>query len=468
MSVAVRSSLDVSALRTSSARRLSLGQARLHQKLGVLRRVLRRDLDGTLPALVETRAEQSWNEQIFAHVLDYQTLFSHDSVPYHLQPKVHAAGRYNDFALGFFGLEGDLVLASAELKSPGASLDEPQPGYGGKTAVEQAHEVAAKIPSCRWALASNLVELRLYAAGVLAPLAVAQLREVRSSRELAALLAHFDRSALLGPRDGGEIAMLASMDPDHPGAVLPPEDGAYRVVARFTPSPERERPLYEIEHLLRRAVISTPGWSRFIERMDYGRGIRLRARLKDGWVAIDGCSETNGITIRVAANAAGQVVVSARVQASLIQHDNERRMQVDLGWVVNVLRFFAGVADTFEPMPRFEVTRPHDLREERAAYTELVPRGQISAELRDVAGAYLSAGSPLHDSTATNAGVCEQDAAVTGDLSWREDAAKTVCAACVCEIAIHFRDVYGGVGLLPAAVRAEMDRQDAHDRGVKT
>lgn len=467
MSVAVASAIDLSVARTLAARRLAVGQPALREKLDVLRRVLRRDLDGTLPTLVETRAEQSWNEQVFARVLGYQTLFSHDSIPYHLQPKRHAGGRYNDFSLGFFGGDDDLILATAELKSPGASLDEPQPGYGGMTAVEQAHDVASRISSCRWVLASNLVELRLYAAGALRPISAAYLREVRSSRELAALLACFDRSALLGARNGGEMAMVSAIDPEHPAAVLAAEPGAYRVIARFTPMPERERALYDIERTLRSAVTSAPGWFRFIDRMDYGRRIRLRARLKDGWIAVDGASGVNKIAIRVSASTTGQIVVSARIAGTDIRHDGEKRLHVNLGWIVNVLRYFAGVADAFEPKPRLAVTRAHDFDEDPANYSEIVSRGIISAELRDVGGAYLSAGNPVHDETATNAGVCETDAALTGDMTWSDQTATAVSAGCACELAVHFRDGYGGVGLLREAVESEMEKQNARDRAAK-
>ncbi len=449
-----------------AARRRAGGSDALRPKLDVLRRVLRRDLDGTLPALVETRAEQSWNEQIFAHVLDYQTLFSHDSVPYHLQPKVHAGGRYNDFSLGFFGLDDDLVLGSAELKSPGASLDEPQPRYGGMTAVEQAHEVAAKIGSCRWVLASNLVELRLYSAGVLVPIATAYLRDVRSSRELAVLLAHFDRSALLGPRNGGELAMVTTMPGDHPAAVIGPEAESYRFVARFVPSPERERALYEIERTLRAAATSAPGWFRFFDGLDSGRRVQTRTRLKDGWVAVDAASTTNKIALRVAASATGEIVLSARITARAIEYNHENRRQVEVGWMINLLRYFAGIAEAFEPQPRFEETHMPDMVEDPASHSVTLSRGLISAELREVDGALLIVRDPIHDDSAPNAGLCETSAALTGDFVWTHQSVTAIAAACACEIAVHFRDAYGGVGLVPEAVRAEMDRLDAQDRAI--
>lgn len=261
------------------------------------------------------------------------------------------------------------------------------------------------------------------------------------------------------------MASAISMDDDHPGAILAPAANAYRIVARFTPMPERERPLFEIERLLRHAATSAPGWSRFIERMDYGRETRVRVRLRDGWVAVDGSSTVNKIAIRVAANTTGQVVASLRVSESSSQHDGQQRLHVDLGWIVNVLRYFAGVLEDFEPEPRLEdASGLEEVVLDPVGHAQVVSRGLISAELRDIQGAYLSAPTPIHDTTAPNAGVCETDAALTGDMAWSYQSAQTVCAACVCEIAVHFRDNYGGVGLNPNAVKTSMDEQDARDR----
>ncbi len=87
--------------------------------------------------LTEKRVEQSFNEQLFAFVLDYRTLLSHEPGEFHLLPQNFAGGkRFDDFSLGFFGT-GEAeprVLASAEFKSPGCDLDKPQTsgGYGGE------------------------------------------------------------------------------------------------------------------------------------------------------------------------------------------------------------------------------------------------------------------------------------------------------------------------------------------------
>jgi len=114
---ALRSLVDFSSLHALRARRAAR-EPRPAEKLALLRRLAQKTVFGNLP---ETRVEQSWNEQLFAKVLGYRTLLSHDARPFHILPK-NAADRYHydDFSLGFFGAGEDIVLGSAELKSPGA------------------------------------------------------------------------------------------------------------------------------------------------------------------------------------------------------------------------------------------------------------------------------------------------------------------------------------------------------------
>jgi hypothetical protein len=89
--------------------------------------------------------EQSFNEQLFARVFDYATLFSHVGVPYHLSPKTYAGERrYDDFSLGSFGAGADVVYASAELKGANITLDSPLVSgkHRGTTPVQQAFGAA--------------------------------------------------------------------------------------------------------------------------------------------------------------------------------------------------------------------------------------------------------------------------------------------------------------------------------------
>ena len=96
------------------------------RRLRVLDKLRRRRDDGSLGALVETRVEQSFNEQLFAEVFDYRTLFRDGAGSYHLKPKGYSSltRQYNDFSLGFFG-PGDAgeERVSAELKGLSIDLD---------------------------------------------------------------------------------------------------------------------------------------------------------------------------------------------------------------------------------------------------------------------------------------------------------------------------------------------------------
>src|SRR5206468_1893244 len=122
---AVCSTIDPVRVHAMRMRRRLRARDALDQ-LALLRRLRERH---RTRAYCETRIEQSFNEQLFAQVFGYQTLFSHDRVPFHLLPKNYYGGsRYDDFALGFFGVEPARIVASVELKSPGVRLDRPQAG----------------------------------------------------------------------------------------------------------------------------------------------------------------------------------------------------------------------------------------------------------------------------------------------------------------------------------------------------
>jgi hypothetical protein len=164
MPIAVHSRLDFSALHARRARRIASVQDAA-TRLAVLRRLQRQYVTHDLPhRSAETRVEQSFNEQLFARVLGYRTLLSHDNTVYHVEPKLTRGRRTADFSLGFFGGEdARRVVVSAELKDPGADLDKPQSGgYGGASPVQQAFAAAKAAGGCAWVIVSNFRELRLY------------------------------------------------------------------------------------------------------------------------------------------------------------------------------------------------------------------------------------------------------------------------------------------------------------------
>ena len=80
---ALRTHVDFSALHALRARR-SAREPHTSEKLALLRRLAKHTVFGSLS---ETRVEQSWNEQLFAKVLGYRTLLSHDALPFNILPK---------------------------------------------------------------------------------------------------------------------------------------------------------------------------------------------------------------------------------------------------------------------------------------------------------------------------------------------------------------------------------------------
>lgn len=202
------SAVDRSILNAMRVRRRAW-ERRADEKLAILRRLQRQYVEKSLPKThSETTVEQSFNEQLFATVLDYRTLLSHDDAEYHLRPKKYqgqAKGepkRYDDFSLGFFSATRRVVIASAELKGPGASLDAKQTGeqYKGRSPVQQAFYAVKDVSSCRWVIVCNYQELRLYVNTrdedtPRQPTARFNLLNVQNRDDLALLCAHFDRRA---------------------------------------------------------------------------------------------------------------------------------------------------------------------------------------------------------------------------------------------------------------------------------
>lgn len=445
---AVHTSLDFTLANGLRARR-RLSDPAPDRKLTILRRVTKQFVSGILPRFTETNVEQSWNEQVFAAVLGYQTQFSHDQLPFHLKAKNFQRGYYSDFALGFFGVGPDRVLVSAELKGPLSSLDAPQPGtsYGGRSAVQQAFLAARQQPGCVWVVVSNFAELRLYSVkDPTTPIANVFLPDIADRLDLALLKGLLDQEALLGDaRRAPELAAMTTMGHDHPGAPVAPADGQYRLIMRFTPSGAREMPLFRAEHALVMAVPNSPCLFRMFERPGYGLPLRLRSRLADGWIAVDGQNTSNGIVGRVAVSLLGQVQASFRFRAPDIRHDQTPRKQVEFAWLLNGLRFFGGVLESIYPMPSMT--------------------GPFGAELREAKGTYLA----IHDSLVAphgfNWGVAEIDDILAGDFAWdgSSDTLTNIEAVCACELAAHFRTPEGGAAANLDSVKRDIDQSNVQD-----
>ena len=445
---AITTALDFSIANSLRARAL-VTQTHAQSKLRVLARLRQQYIANVLPRFTESNVEQSWNEQVFAHVLGYKTQFSHDHLPFNMKAKNYQKGYFSDFSLGFFGGRTDRVLATAELKGPKASLDAPQGAkYANLTPVQQAFRAARTEPDCAWVLISNFVELRVYdIRDDSRALARIDLTEVGDPRELAMFEALVGPRALLGDtRRRPELKIMMDPATDHPSSPLPAEEDHYRVLLRFTPQVEQELRLFEAEQALRTAVVKPPGWCGIFEPLDYGRGVDIRTRLSDGWVGIDGFSRTNGVAVRVAISLFGQIQASFRFGAPKTQLNGRSVHQIEFVWLLNALRYFAGLLDEI--------------------YTLAKTPGIYSAELREALDKFMTVDSAMLAPGAQNSGSSEISDIIAGDFRWDGTAMPVVEMAAVqaCELAAYFRGSPGGIGTDFGKVKDRIDQMNALDR----
>lgn len=113
----------------------------------------------------ETTLEQEFNRAFFRDLLGY-TLYPgvDDAWGAWPKPPTSSTGLSGepDLLLGNFGPDACAPVVVVELKRPGTKLDAPQPGYGGKSPVEQAFQYARKLPSCNWVCVTDMRLFRLY------------------------------------------------------------------------------------------------------------------------------------------------------------------------------------------------------------------------------------------------------------------------------------------------------------------
>lgn len=390
-----------------------------------LARLRRLELQKVLHELPETRVEQSFNEQLFAAILGYRTLLSHDGGgQFHLLPK-NAAGpnRFDDFSLGFFGRTNPLVTVRAEFKSPGHDLDTPQHGrgYDGQSAVEQAFDTALRKEHCRWVIVSNFRELRLY--GIDGTyLARTDLLHVRTREDLAVLCSHFDRMALLGAEEGESSGMSIALSELHPARGFEPLDHHHRSQWVFTP-PDQTLPLHVLEKRLRAALESARLLPYFLPPRQFDEvAITVRA----GFVVCEGKSKESKIDTRLAVSRTGQVAMSLREPTAPGPGHTYRYISLyDLQLAAD---FFARVVLGV-------------LRDREAP-------GELEVVLRDVAGAQW------RNEIRTAA-----DAEIAGRWSpcpATVEGLASGLATAISELAIQFRDETGGVALQTDAIESKL------------
>jgi hypothetical protein len=124
-------------------------------------------LETKKPGAKETALEQSFNNDLICHTLGYR-LYPGDGRNWTAWPKpptrITGLSKEPDLLLGHFGEDNARFepLAVVELKKPGTALDAPQSRRGNKSSIDQAFEYAVELPTCRWVIATDMGELRLY------------------------------------------------------------------------------------------------------------------------------------------------------------------------------------------------------------------------------------------------------------------------------------------------------------------
>jgi hypothetical protein len=432
---ALRTHVDFSALHALRARRAAR-EPHTSEKLALLRRLAQHTVFGTLS---ETRVEQSWNEQLFAKVLGYRTLLSHDALPFNILPKnIADRHHFDDFSLGFFGADEDIVLGTAELKSPGANLDARQTSgnYGGRTPLEQALETArVHGDSCRWVLVSNFRELRLYdMRNPGAPLSVVpDISRVRNPDDLALLCAHFDAAALLGEPGKNNADMAAALDVDHLSHPLPARPGHARLVLRFVNNNSLTLPLFRVEKALRdagEAIRETLGVVTPLREWGF--------LTKDGWISTEPLPTT-----RLSASRFGEIQLSMAIPTppEAVVIDGQSMTMAKLHYV----KLHDGALAFCKAMMAFA----------RGLSSVARFTGTTGAELREVKGTVLQI-ETMQEASAPTAGVCPAPDISAGDFDLGGGYASSL-ANCLCELTVQFRAARGGVGLSHQQLSASLD-----------
>lgn len=291
----------------------TLGESEILHALDRLARLQHLHRSGYWSRLKESNVEQSFVERVFADVFGYSTLLSRGrgaDVEHEVMPKVYvplagAARAFPDFALGFFRADQQETVVSAELKSPGANLDDPQGGnYGGKSPVQQAM-LAASNARAEWCIVSNTNELRLYRVPDEENYERAFLLDVESPASFRRAYALFSRRSLLGklastrsPLSTFHAHMAAGES-----MLVPARPDRIRLVQRIRPRlGDSELPFTRLSAAFERAFATVPS-------MNVLSGEFVRPRLESDQLVFDRVQHGD-VWQRISATKSGLLVSS--------------------------------------------------------------------------------------------------------------------------------------------------------------
>jgi hypothetical protein len=145
-------------------RKFQLTTAILSGKSILIKNLQERNKETLFNRLTETQIEQSFNEQIFCKLFDYNSHFMKASGNFQMVPKVGRHKSKNDFSLGLIDNNNIISKVTVELKGPLNDLEYDRNSEG-LTAIEQAFKYADSSDensSIAWVIVSNFKYLLLF------------------------------------------------------------------------------------------------------------------------------------------------------------------------------------------------------------------------------------------------------------------------------------------------------------------
>lgn len=131
------------------------------EKLEILKSWYEAYQSGSLQKKTESQCEQAFNNDIFKKILGYS---EYPSQPHTIIPKLspEKGGQTADAVLGWFNEEKKNVVAVVEIKDANTPLERSQRREGSLTPIQQAFKYKPLFKNCRFVIATNFFEIRLF------------------------------------------------------------------------------------------------------------------------------------------------------------------------------------------------------------------------------------------------------------------------------------------------------------------
>lgn len=134
---------------------------KIKEKIKIVNKWVKASTDGSLQSKTETQCEQAFNNDFFVKILGYTPF---PNIPYTIEPKAKTeiGAQKPDAILGYFDSEIKRVTAVVEIKDANTPLDNPQRRHGNLTPIQQAFKYKPQYKKCKFVIATNFVEIRLF------------------------------------------------------------------------------------------------------------------------------------------------------------------------------------------------------------------------------------------------------------------------------------------------------------------